>query len=217
MPKQQNQQNRLMILPTDAVNLLPGPSTSHRIAVVDGMVLVQKMTKKPVTITTVKDLVQHFNDRLMTLTAGFDEIILVFDTYKSDSLKQKTREKRRQGKDPVQYQIADDTNIKHIPMGRFLSHEKTKADITVYFAEATLKYNANSSTLIITSAAGHTRSNRSMEFEPTNHEEAYTLMICLAVAASQRCPEAQLVFFTPDTDVLVLAIAAGADNVGRFS
>jgi len=166
------------------------------------------MTTKPATIITVKDLGQHFNDRLMTLTAGSDEIILVFDTYKSDSLKQKTREKRRQGKDPVQYQIADNTSIKHIPMGRFLSHEKTKADLTVYLAEATLKYNANSPKLVITSAAGHTRSNRSMQFDSNNHEEADTLMISLAAAASQRCPEAQLVFFTPDTDVLVLAIAA---------
>jgi len=64
---------------------------SQKIAIVDGMVLVQKMTKKTGTITTVKYLGQHFNDKLMTLTAEFDEIILVFDTYKSDSLKQKTR------------------------------------------------------------------------------------------------------------------------------
>jgi len=62
------------------------------------------MTKKTGTITTVKDLGQHFNDKLMTLTAEFDEISLVFDTYKSDSLKQKTRARRRQGKDLVQYQ-----------------------------------------------------------------------------------------------------------------
>ena len=93
-------------------------------------------------------------------------------------------------------------------MGRFLSQEKTKVDRTVYLAEATLKYNANSPKLVITSAAGHTRSNRSMQFDSNNHEEADTLMISLAAAASQRCPEAQLVFFTPDTDVLVLAIAA---------
>jgi len=37
-----------------------------------------------------------------------------------------------------------------------------------------------------------------------NHEEADTLMICLAAAASQRCPRARMVFFNPDTDVLVL-------------
>ena len=90
---------------------------SQKIAIVDGMVLVQKMTKKTGTITTVKDLGQHFNDKLMTLTAEFDEIILVFDTYKSDSLKQKTRARRRQGKDPVQWMTwMDDTRIKHIPL-----------------------------------------------------------------------------------------------------
>jgi len=32
-------------------------------------------------------------------------------------------------------------------------------------------------------------------------------MICLAAAASQHCPEARMVFFSPDTDVLVLAAA----------
>jgi len=79
---------------------------------VDGMVLVQQMTKKSGTISIVKDLSQHFTDRLLTLTEDFEEVILVFDTYntayKAKSLKQKTREKRRQGKDPIQYQIADD-------------------------------------------------------------------------------------------------------------
>jgi len=80
---------------------------------VDGMVLVQQMTKKSGTISIVKDLSQHFIDKLLTLTEDFDEVILVFDTYKAKSLKQKTREKRRQGKDHIQYQIADDTSIKH--------------------------------------------------------------------------------------------------------
>ena len=92
-------------------------------------------------------------------------------------------------------------------MGRFLSHEKTKTDLTEYFAQAVLKNNAISQTLFITSTSGHTRSNRCMQFEENNHEEADTLMICLAAAASQRCPEAQMVFFSPDTDVLVLAVA----------
>ena len=32
-------------------------------------------------------------------------------------------------------------------------------------------------------------------------------MICLAAAASQRCPKERIVFFSPDTDVLVLAVA----------
>jgi len=47
-----------------------------------------------------------------------------------------------------------------------------------------------------------------MHFEETNHEEHDALMICLAAAAaSKRCPEARMVFFSPDTDFLVLAVA----------
>ena len=160
------------------------PSESPKIAIVDGMVLVQQMAKKPGTISTVKDLGQHFNDRLLVLTADFDEVILVFDTNKADSVKQKTREKRRQGKHPIQYQIADNTNIKHILMGRFLSHEKTKADLTEYLTQAVLKNNANSQKLVIISASGHTRSNHDMQFEDNNYEEADTLMIFFAAPAS---------------------------------
>ena len=119
------------------------------------MVLVQKMTQnKKGTFGTVKDLAENFNDRLTGLTAGFDEVILVFDTYKRDSLKEKTRERRQQGKTPVQYKIEDDTNIKHIPLTRFLSHVKTKADLTVYLAQAVLNSKANSPQLFITSASG---------------------------------------------------------------
>ena len=85
-----------------------------------------------------------FNDRLMSLTQDYDEFVLVFDTYGADSLKSATREKRRDGKAHVQYQVRDDTNIKHIPMSRFLSHDKTKADLTGYLASKTLEYNMES-------------------------------------------------------------------------
>jgi len=77
--------------------------------------------------------------------------------------------------------------------------------LTEYLAEKTL----DSPKLIITSAAGHTRSNRDVgPFPDNNHEEADTLMICLGVSATERNPvDAQMTFFSPDTDVLVLIIA----------
>ena len=81
---------------------------------------------------------------ISTLTADFDNVILVFDTYKADLLEQKTREKRGQGKYPIHYQIADDTNIKHIPMECFLSHKTTKADLTKYFVQAVVKNSTRS-------------------------------------------------------------------------
>ncbi len=172
------------------------------------MVVVQKMTKKPATVVTVKDLSECFNDRVLSLTRGFEHIILVFDTYKQDSLKSTTRVKRRHGKAPVQYQVKDDTSIKHITMSRFLSHDQTKADLTDYLAEKTLEYNRDSTKVVVVSASGRTSSNRSLQFEADNHEEADTLMIKQAIAASQQHKgDVELTIFSPDTDVLVLAIA----------
>ena len=146
---------------------------------------------------TVKDLSHSFNERLMNLTQNIDEVIRVFDTYKTDSLKNATRQKRRQGKDPIQYQIRDETSIKHLTMSRFFSHEKTKADLTKYLAEKTLYYSKYSSKLVITSASGQTRSNKDMEpFDGNNHEKADTLMTCLAASSTRRNPrDMQLTFF----------------------
>jgi len=62
--------------------------------------------------------------------------------------------------------------------------KKTKADLAKYLAAtAVLKKHANSPKLVITSSSGHTRSNRTLQLEEKNHEEADTLMICLAAAA----------------------------------
>jgi hypothetical protein len=71
-----------------------------------------------------------------------------------------------------------------------------------------VEYSKNSPKLIIASAAGHTESNSQLKFESNNHEDADTLRIHHAVVAShgnQR--DAQLMFFSPDTDVLVLVVA----------
>ena len=74
----------------DEAETSSAPTKSPKIAIVDVMVLVQQLANKTGTISTVK----YFNDRFLVLTADFNEAILVFDTYKAKSLKQKTREKR---------------------------------------------------------------------------------------------------------------------------
>ena len=188
--------------------------STKKIAVVDGMVLVQKLSKKSEALVTVKDLSVSFNKRLMNLTHDFEEVILVFDTYRAGSLKNTTRHNRRRGRDPVKYQVRDETNIRHITLRQFLSHDETKAELTEYLAKKTLNYNKDSPKLIIVSAAGHTRSNRDVgHFPDNNHEEADTLMICLGVSETERNSLSSeretlsLTFFSPDTDVLVLIIA----------
>jgi hypothetical protein len=56
-----------------------------KIVLVDGMVIVQQLTKKPTTVITVKNLSEWFYDRVMFLNKDCNEVILVFDTYKPDS------------------------------------------------------------------------------------------------------------------------------------
>ncbi|KAJ4939708.1 hypothetical protein JOQ06_029151 [Pogonophryne albipinna] len=81
-------------------------------------------------------------------------------------------------------------------------------DLTDYLAAKILEYKRRSSKLIITSVSGNTRSNKYLLFEENNHEEADTLLIHQAVLASHRNPaDAQLMFFSPDTDILVLVTA----------
>ena len=106
-----------------------------------------------------------------------------------------------------QYQIHDETCIKHITMKRFLSHDKTKADLADYLAMEVLSNNTDSPKLVITSSSGYTISNGSIEFEDNNHE-AETLMIHHAVLSYRRNTfNTRIVIFSPDTDVLVLAVA----------
>ena len=81
--------------------------------------------------------------------------------------------------------------------------------MTEYLAAKTLEYSRDSPKLVIASASGSTNSNKDIgSFSTNNHEEADTLMIYLAVSATRRNDSnIQLTFFSPDTDVLVLAIA----------
>lgn len=119
-----------------------------------------------------------FNDKLANLPRDTDKIILVFDTYKADSLKNRTRQKRRQGRDPLKHEVQDETTIKHIMMSRFLSHDQTKANLIEYLAQKTLDFKKDLSKLFITSAAGHTRSNKDVShFPPNNHEETNSIKI----------------------------------------
>ena len=73
--------------------------------------LVQKLSTRAASLETVKDLSVYSNDRLVDLTKDYDEVIVVFDTYRAGSLKKRTRQKRQKGNDPVKYQVRDDTRF----------------------------------------------------------------------------------------------------------
>ena len=118
----------------DATHVLPTESrdVEKGIAIVDGMDVLHKM--QSTALGTVVDLSHGFNDLLVSMSWEYDATILVFDTYNYVSLTYATREARLQGQRPVQYQIHDDTRIKHITMKRVLSYDKTNADLADYLA-----------------------------------------------------------------------------------
>ena len=150
-------------LDEDATHVLPTESrdVEKGIAVVDGMAMLYKM--QSTVLGTVVDLRHGFNDLLVSISWEYHAIILVFDPYKDISLKYSTRDARLQGQRPVQYQIHDETRIKHITMTRVLSHDKTNADLADYLAMKVLTYNTDSPKLVITSSSGYTKRNDSIE------------------------------------------------------
>ena len=102
--------------------------------------------------------------------------------------KQTKREKRHRGQDPIRlYQVSDDTNIKHISMSWFPSHEQTKADLTEYLAEKNTEVQQRFLKGDHCFSSWSYRSKRNLHFDD-NYEEADALMICLAINASQRSP-----------------------------
>ena len=70
---------------------------ANRVAVVDAMVVVQKVIaheKKTEKIQTFLDFANAFLGRIDTMAKGFHEVRVVFDFYEQLSLKNATRKKR---------------------------------------------------------------------------------------------------------------------------
>ena len=61
---------------------------------------------------------------------------IIFEEYKEGSLKVKRRAKRLRDVKPIEFDVTDETELKVIYMGVFLSHVKTKAKLLTYLGFA---------------------------------------------------------------------------------
>lgn len=130
------------------------------------------------------------------------------DTWPDNSLKTDTTKRRKGGKDPVRYKVKDNTKISHLSMDKLLSHEGTKRDLAIYLAENVLKYSTNNDKTLIVSYAGKTKSNKQIEFDENNHDEADGLMIRQGVLGKSRWPpDTELTFHSTDSDVVVVTVS----------
>ena len=188
-----------------------GPSTNtqeitagFKVAIVDGMAEVQSLDK-PEWIKNCTDLAEHFTNRLLVKYNDLQELHIIFDRYDvPSSLKSATRVKRQGGHAPIYYRITDSTHIAKVPMKKLLAHSKTKGELTTFLAK-NVKDNANGRQVVVAWGTECEATHRDVRHLRSTQEEADTKIILHALDASAQ-GATQLSIYSPDTDVLVLAL-----------
>ena len=133
---------------------------------------------------------------------------VVFDWYKTESLKSRTKAKRTSGK-AVRYQVTDSTNIWSITLKQFLSYVLTNRDLTIYLSKYLKGYPEDSNRQYVLSYENKDASNivsYPNGLQEHDHEEADTLLIVHAVDTAKLNPFSGCVAYSPDTDIFVLLI-----------
>ena len=100
----------------------------HKDIIIDGMALVNKMTKTD-QMKTCSDFAKLFIERLINIAAAYSEVKLVFDRYIKNPLKETLRQRMTKGKSTY-YIGKDSTSIQHISLKDFLSNVKIKDELT---------------------------------------------------------------------------------------
>ena len=183
-----------------------GESSSYRVIIIDGMAVVNSVTKTE-QMKTCQNFADAFLQIICNMAAQYDEVRLVFDRYIKTSLKEQMRTKRTKGKSTY-YHVKDNTLIQNISLKDFLSDIRTKGELTEYLADKVLHHSKSSNNrlkkLMVTSGT-QTKGNVDIPCSLLTHsqEEADTLLLLHALNVSS---DADLVVSSPDTDVLVLLV-----------
>lgn len=174
------------------------------VAIVDGMAEVQIMSSG--AAGTVRELASNFSNAVLKKYGMFSEIHVVFDTYISQSLKSAERARRQKGVEPIRYKIIGNDNMRPVTLKKLLSHIANKDEVTVVFSEALIIAGRRDEKNVTVAYRNETRSTFMDTDElKSTHEEADTKLLLHAVHAARR-GATRIRIFSPDTDVLVLAI-----------
>lgn len=195
----------------EASVVLEAESGVPSVLIIDAMCIVNMVTKTPDMSNAM-----HFAMKFVEIVAGiskptYDEIRVVFDQYIPGSLKETTRDKRTCKTPPIHYHVHDGTDIKNIKA--FLSHIKTKAELTKYLSDKLIKYYQGKSQKVV--VIHHTVMEATCplsdvvsmpEMTPGQHhlEEGDQLVLLNAFDVMHKNPHTTLDIFSVDTDVFVL-------------
>ena len=107
------------------------------------------------------------------------------------------------------YKVTDNTNFSGTTSQTFLSHVKTKNDLTIYLVEKAITYFKNVSDGYAVSYRTKCISNVedfAQEIMTYDHEETDTLLLLHTTDVSARISFTELHIYSPDTDIFLLTI-----------
>ena len=192
---------------TSSCETISPTTDSFTVHIIDGMAEIQCLDK-PDWIKNCAHLADHFIETIEQKYGRREEVRLIFDRYDIEmSLKEGTREERQGGQDAIYYRITDSTVISKVPMKNLLCHTKTKNDLTEYLAGKffTRLSGQNGRRFVVSWRDACQATHEDVTHLQSSQEEADTKIILHAAdATSDGATEIRI--YSPDTDVLVLAL-----------
>ena len=189
----------------------------EKVLIIDAMVEAKALRKRD-SDTKLVNLKQAFISRIKNKAAGgYQEIRVLFDQWKKDSLKEKTRNKRAENtgistdEEDKGFDMHDDMIITETKLTALMGTNTSKTQIAAYFADGLLQeYNGNENVKLIVTYGEKICINRphslKEEFQSHSHEEADTQIPLHIVDALSESSYKHIDIYSTDTDVLVLLI-----------
>ena len=158
-------------------------------------------------IKTFEEFANLFTNQIIDESQRLSEIRVIFDLYLDISLKSETRTDRTNN---TQIQCkADITIIKHLKTSEFLSHIKTKQDLTVYLRQKLKTALTKTSISYVISYKNKCLTNLrdfGYDLQRHNHEEADTLILLHSFQIAKNDLFREVVIVCSDADVLLMLL-----------
>ena len=136
-----------------------------------------------------------------------DKVHIVFDRYDiPNSLKEATRIRRQGMQTPVEYHITDTTNIAKISQAKLLSHPKIKHQLTSYLGQTSLNDASSNGRHVVVAWGTRCKASFSDKAYMSSEQEKADTNLLLHAKDAVACDATNIHIFSPDSDVLILAI-----------
>ena len=136
-----------------------------------------------------------------------DKVHIVFDRYDiPNSLREATRIQRQGMQTPVEYHITNTTNVAKISQAKLLSHPKTKRQLTSYLGQALLDDASSNGRHVVVAWGTRCKARFSDKAYMSSEQVEADSKLLLHVKDAVDCIATNIHIFSPDTDVLILAI-----------